>query len=279
VAPLLETLMLLALLMAVSQLGLWLQTRLHERHFTRDSVESVRLVATILATFTAIVLGLLLTATKSSFDANEQALRTLSAQLIELDAQLREYGADAQPIRGMVRGYAAAAIADTWPSEPAPGGVYPHSEPRNLGGIENSDLTELLMQIDVLAMRLDPADALHQRMASRINETMGTVLRTRWTLIESAASTIDWPFLIVLMLWLAVIFLIFALTSPRHAVMQIVIALSALSLASVMFVILELDTPFTGAMMVSSTPLRDALAHIDRPAVPADTPQTQPAPR
>jgi hypothetical protein len=61
--------------------------------------------------------------------------------------------------------------------------------------------------------------------------------------------------------------------------MQIVIALSALSLASVMFVILELDTPFTGAMMVSSTPLRDALAHIDRPAVPADTPQTQPAPR
>jgi membrane-bound ClpP family serine protease len=44
---------------------------------------------------------------------------------------------------------------------------------------------------------------------------MGTVLRTRWTLIESAASTIDWPFLIVLMLWLAVIFLIFALTSPR----------------------------------------------------------------
>ena len=39
----LETLMLLALLMAASQLGLWLQTRLHERHFTRDSVESVRL--------------------------------------------------------------------------------------------------------------------------------------------------------------------------------------------------------------------------------------------
>jgi hypothetical protein len=99
----LQTLMLLALLMAASQLGLWLQTRLHERHFTRDSVESVRLVATILATFTAIVLGLLLTATKSGFDANAQALRTFSAQLIELDAQLREYGADAEPIRGLLR--------------------------------------------------------------------------------------------------------------------------------------------------------------------------------
>jgi hypothetical protein len=277
-APLLETLMLLALLMAASQLGLWLQTRLHERHFTRDSIESVRLVATILATFTAIVLGLLLTATKSSFDADAQALRTLSAQLIDLDAQLREYGSDAEPIRGMLRRYAAAAIADTWPGEPAPGGVYPHSEPRNLAGIENSDLTELLSQIDVLAMRLDPADTFHQRVASRINETMGTVLRTRWTLIESAVSTIDWPFLIVLMLWLAS-FLIFALTSPRHAVMQVVIALSALSLASVMYVILDLDTPFSGTMMVSSAPLRDALAHIDRPPGPADQPPTQPAPR
>jgi hypothetical protein len=277
--PLLETLMLLALLMAASQLGLWLQTRLHERHFTRDSIESVRLVATILATFTAIVLGLLLTATKSSFDANAQALRTLSAQLIELDAQLREYGSDAEPIRGMLRGYAAAAIADTWPGEPAPGGVYPHRETRNPAGLEYNELTELLTDIDVLAMRLNPADAFHQRVASRINETMGTVLRTRWTLIESAASTIDWPFLIVLMLWLAVIFLIFALTSPRHAVMQIVIALSALSLASVMYVILELDTPFSGTMMVSSAPLRDALAHIDRPPGPVDQPQTPAAPR
>jgi predicted lysophospholipase L1 biosynthesis ABC-type transport system permease subunit len=85
--------------------------------------------------------------------------------------------------------------------------------------------------------------------------------------------------LIVLMLWLAVIFLVFALTSPRHAVMQVVIALSALSLASVMYVILELDTPFSGTMMVSSTPLRDALAHIDRPAGSVVVPQTQPAPR
>ena len=275
----LETLMLLALLMAASQLGLWLQTRLHERHFTRDSVESVRLVATILATFTAIVLGLLLTATKSSFDANPHTLRTLSAQLIELDAQLREYGSEAEPIRGLLRRYTAAAIADTWPSEPAPSGVYPHRDPRQPASIEYSELTELLTQIDVLAMRLNPADAFHQRAASRINETMSATLRTRWMLIESAGSTIDWPFLIVLMLWPAVIFLVFALTSPRHAVMQVVIALSALSLASVMYVILELDTPFSGTMMISSTPLRDALAHLDRPAGPVEMPQTQPAPR
>jgi hypothetical protein len=259
-------LLLLALLMAASQLGMWLQTRLHERHFTRETAESVRVVATILATFTAIVLGLLLTATKSAFDANAQTLRTFAAQLIELDAQLREYGSDAEPIRGMLRSYAAAAIADTWPSEKPPSGDYPRRELRNLATIEYGELTELLTRIDVLTMRLSPTNAYQERVASRIHGTMDAALRTRWTLIESAASTIDWPFLIVLMFWLAVIFLVCALTSPRHAVMQLVIALSALSLASVMYVILELDTPFAGTIAVSSQSLRDALAHMDRPA-------------
>jgi len=34
------------------------------------------------------------------------------------------------------------------------------------------------------------------------------------------------------------------------------------SIASVVFVILELDSPFGGYLAVSSEPLRDALAHI-----------------
>ena len=38
------------------------------------------------------------------------------------------------------------------------------------------------------------------------------------------------------------------------------IALGALSIASAIFVILELDTPFDGLFTVSSQPMRDALA-------------------
>src|ERR1700746_94302 len=198
-----------------------LQTRLHERHFTRDSVDSVRLVATILATFTAIVLGLLLTATKSSFDANAQALRTFSAQLIELHARLREYGADAQPIRGVLRRYVAAAIADPWPSESPPIGSYPRRQPGTPATIEKPELTDLLTEIDVATMMLNPAATYQDRVASLLHNTMEATLRTRWRLIESASSTIDWPFFVVLMLWLAVIFMVFALTSPRHAVMDV----------------------------------------------------------
>ena len=40
--------------------------------------------------------------------------------------------------------------------------------------------------------------------------------------------------------------------------------IGALSIASVIFVILDLDTPFSGLFMVSSQPMRDALAHLNR---------------
>ena len=42
------------------------------------------------------------------------------------------------------------------------------------------------------------------------------------------------------------------------------ITLGALSIASALYVILDLDTPFTGAIIVPSQPLRDALAYLSR---------------
>ena len=44
----------------------------------------------------------------------------------------------------------------------------------------------------------------------------------------------------------------------------ITIVLGALSIASVIFVILDLDTPFTGIFTVSSQPLREALIQLSR---------------
>lgn len=258
---------LLALLLAATYAGFWLQKPLRERHLTPDTVQSIRLVTTIMVTFTGIVLGLLLTAMKTSFDAEAQTIRAFSEQLIELDARLREYGPDAQPMRQMLRRYTATAIADTWPGERPPSGIDPRSLSVPRSTFETKELTDLLMRIDVSAMRLKPANAYQQQVAALIRQAMDTTLRTRWRWIESAVSTIAWPFLILVMLWLAIIFTIFALTSPRNALMQVVIALSALSLASIVFIILELDTPFTGLMVVSSQPLRDAVEHMDRPAL------------
>ena len=52
--------------------------------------------------------------------------------------------------------------------------------------------------------------------------------------------------------------------APRNLLSLVTITLGALSIASALYVILDLDTPFTGAIIVPSQPLRDALAYLSR---------------
>ena len=89
-------------------------------------------------------------------------------------------------------------------------------------------------------------------------------MHTRWQLIEETGSSISTPFYIVLVFWLAVVFGSFGLNAPRSELAYTIILLGGISIASAIFVILELDTPFEGRFTVSSQPMRDALTYISR---------------
>ena len=83
------------------------------------------LVVSILVTFTALVLSLMLSEVKGTFDTFDARLRSFAGDISNLDIHLREYGPEADPIRATVRKYVAAAIADSWRDEPAPSGDFP----------------------------------------------------------------------------------------------------------------------------------------------------------
>ncbi|MBW8834104.1 MAG: hypothetical protein JF605_02965, partial [Burkholderia sp.] len=90
------------------------------------------------------------------------------------------------------------------------------------------------------------------------------VVDARWKIIEEAHSSISQPFFKTLTFWLCVIFLSFGLIAPRNALALVTITLGAVSIASAIYVIVDLDTPLTGPIMISSAPMRDALAHLGR---------------
>jgi hypothetical protein len=54
------------------------------------------------------------------------------------------------------------------------------------------------------------------------------------------------------------------LNAPRNVLSYTVIALGGLAIASAIFVILDMDTPFGGLFSVSRQPMRDALAQLSR---------------
>jgi hypothetical protein len=68
----------------------------------------------------------------------------------------------------------------------------------------------------------------------------------------------------VLTSWLAIIFATFGLFAPRNATVVVTLFVCALSVSGSIFVIMEMDSPLSGIMKVSSAPMRDALANLGR---------------
>ncbi len=254
-------LVVLVVLVGASAVGMALHGRLGERQ-SRETVDHIRLVISILVTFTALVLGLLLSGAKGSYDAFDNRLRALAGSITELDQRLRQYGDETAPIRANLRAYLAGAIADTWRDEPRPYGVYPIYSAE---GVERAPLGNLLIEIDTAIRKLEPADPFHAGLANLLEAKSTELLGQRRLAIETVHETISIPLLAAMTAWLAVVFGVFGLTAPRNAVVYTTIILCALSFASAIFFILDFDKPLTGIIPVSSEPAREALRHLDTP--------------
>src|SRR5262249_31316667 len=63
----------------------------------------VRLGVGLIATISALVLGLLIAAAKSSFDTQSTQITQITVDMILLDNLLAEYGPEARPIREQMR--------------------------------------------------------------------------------------------------------------------------------------------------------------------------------
>jgi hypothetical protein len=258
---------LLLILLGGSALGVFVRRFLSERHRSPETNDLIRLVVTMLVTFAALVLGLLTSSVKASFDAVDTDLRGVAIQLIQLDRSLRIYGSETLPARNLLRSYTAAKIAATWANEPAPpGDYYPKNPPRSSSGeeIENTDLGQLLTELETDLRDLHPLDPMHRQLSLTILNQFELLMRMRWKVIEESHKSISIPFYGVLTFWLVIVFASFGLSAPRNLLSYVTIMLGALSIASVIFVMLDLDTPFSGLFMVSSQPMRDALAQLSR---------------
>jgi hypothetical protein len=260
----LSSLLLFLILLGSSAGGLFLRPLLSERHRGMETVDLVRLVVTMLVTFAALVLGLLTTSVKSSFDQVTNDFRGYAVDIIALGRSLQEYGPETQTAHALLRSYTAAAIASTWTNEPPP----PGADIKLLGApvpgteLESTALGDVLTSIEQQIRHLDPPDTMRRTLAADALAQFERLVQDRWRLIEEAHSSITLPFCLVLGLWLVIVFACFGLSAPRNLLVFTIIALGALSIASAVYVILDLDTPFTGGLTIPSQPMRDALTHL-----------------
>jgi hypothetical protein len=259
VSEIASTLLVLVLLCASAALGIVVGSRLSEHHRTRETVELMQLTIGLLATFAAIVLGLLTASVKQAYDNAALDRERYALQLSSLDACLRDYGPETAGVRADIRSYTAAVIASTWPTEPPPKGVaFPDiSHMPRIGA--TPVLAQLMDKIGLAVSELMPADPQHARIAALCVDSYKDVAHARLSVIEDAQNQLFEPFYQVLVLWLMIMFVCFGLVAPRNGLSMTIMLLCAVSLSSVIFVILDLSRPYGGFFNIPSATMRGAL--------------------
>ena len=232
-------------------LGLLLSSLLPEHHLRDNSKDTVKVVAGMIATLAALVLGLLVGSAKSSFDAMNTEITQSSTKIILLDRVLAAYGPETKDAREQLRRGVAAVIETVWPEE--------KTEEAGLASFERSNRMEMLQ---AKLRELTPATDAQRQLLSQAQQISGDLVQSRWLVIEQAQSALPMPFLVVLLFWLTMLHVSFGLFAARNATVITVLLISALSVSGAIFIILEMNHPLQGMIKVSSAPMRKALEHL-----------------
>ena len=86
--------------------------------------------------------------------------------------------------------------------------------------------------------------------------------QTRWLMYAQKASSVPMPLLAILVFWLTLLFLSFALFVRPNAMIMSSLVISAMAVCGAIFLILEMYQPYSGLIHVSDAPLRAALAQL-----------------
>lgn len=229
--------------------GLLLRAVLPEHHLASESKEVVKLSMGLVATMSALVLGLLVASAKSSFDTQGNEVTDLSAKVEMLDRVLARYGPGAQEARAHLKTVASTVLAHMEGSD--------SSRPADVEA-PNAAGEALFQQLYALT----PKSEEETQAKSKAIDIGMQISQQRWLMFSQRATTFSTPLLVMVVCWLTVIFMSFGLYTKANATVTVALAIAALSVSAAMFLILEMYSPYSGLIHISMAPLRTALAHL-----------------
>ena len=208
----------------------------------------------LLATMSALVVGLLITTAKTSYDTQGGEFRRMSAEIVLLDRALAHYGPEAASARDQLR-RTVTEMLRRMESEPGLQAAPPQATERAEGFYD-------------LVQGLSPQSDVQRTLRAEALRTAMDIGLIRWLMFAQRGSSIPLPFLVILASWFTILFIAFGLFARFDGTVLATLLVCAFSLAAAVFLILELDQPFEGLVRLSSDPLRSALLQLGRLACP-----------
>ena len=228
--------------------GVFLQHKLPEHHLNERSKDVVRLVATLLATLSALVLGLLIASAKDTFNDVHQRLRANAARLIVIDRVLAQYGPETKGARQGLKAAYGQRLDRLFREG--------RDKDSSVDALQDARLFE---DFERGLRALTPGNDAQRALLSRAQQLADDVIETRWAIFEDV-NAIPAIFLAVLISWLVMVFASFGVFAARNVTTLFAMLFGAFAVATSIFLIEDLNRPFDGWIVISSGPMRNALA-------------------
>jgi hypothetical protein len=237
--------LVLVCLVAAVLAGRWLSAVLSDRHWATGTQDTVKLALGLVATMAAVLLGLLLSGAKSSYDEQKHQVIEMAARISVLDRLLGIYGDEAASARADLRVTVHGAVSRAWPEDGS----------RSELGIDGRNGDLFLQTIH----RLTPQSSLQTEIRAQATNIALDVAQRRALLVANALNGAPTPLLVVVVVWLVVILFGFSLIAPRGPIALLALFLAAASVCGAIVLLLEFYRPFDGPLRISSAPIIQAL--------------------
>ncbi|HTN47996.1 MAG TPA: hypothetical protein VMK32_01045 [Burkholderiaceae bacterium] len=235
--------------------GMRLRRILPDDHLDDRSKSTIGASMGLVATMTALVLGLVTASAKTAYDSVDSGVKHTASQIITLDRTLARFGPETRDIRNQLQQLVAARVEAVWPSG------APRVKAAPVVGSGDPTSPE---HISHTIRSLTPANDVQRSLQARAIDLIEQILDTRWVALTSTENEVPSAFLVIMVFWLTMTFASFGLFAPNNHTVVAALLVASLSVSCAIFLVLELGSPFDGLIKVSGEPLRHALEVLNR---------------
>ncbi len=233
--------------------GLILERLLPDELTTGPPRDMVGAVVGLLTLLSALVLGLLIWTAFGVYSGQNLAVQTLAAKFLQLDLALADYGPEATAGRAYLRQDLAKTVEAIWNADLNDGEFAAHNF---AAAIEN------LRHREEFLKSWNPSTDEQTRALAAARQTVDSIGQSRLQMSFALYGAVSYPLVFTVVGWAVALFCGFGLMSKGNAMSVVALAFGALAVASAIYLILDLSSPYSGLFRASPAPLQQVLAQM-----------------
>jgi hypothetical protein len=232
-------------------LGLALQRILPDESTTGGPRDMIGAVVGLLTLLSALTMGLLIWTAYAVYAGQNAAIQNLAAKVLQLDLALSDYGPDALPVRKNLRDVVGKTVDEIWGAK---------ATDADFAATNFAAAVRNLRDREKALADLHPSTDAQKEALAIANSTVDAIGQARLQMSFALASPVSYPLIMIVVGWGVFLFCGFGLMSKGHAMSLVAVIVGAIAVASAVYMILDLSSPYSGIFRASSAPLEQVLA-------------------